>query len=92
MLNFGALIGFMGVKVAAFLRYYARELGRKLTNFVPPLIGFLVCLLLWLSLSRLAQVAGAIWMLAGIALGAWKTRGFQRELVNFDFSGEETVS
>ena len=49
----------------------------------------LVCLLLWLNLSRTAQIAGAIWMAAGIAFGAWKTRGFRGELVNFDIPAEE---
>jgi len=28
-------------------------------------------------------------MLAGIAYGAWKTRGFQGNLVNFDLPPEE---
>jgi hypothetical protein len=27
---------------------------------------------------------GSIWMIAGIAYGAYKTRGFQNDLVNFD--------
>jgi len=61
-----------------------REPQKKLSNLVPPLLGFAVCLLLWLNLSRPAQIAGSIWMAAGIAFGAWKTRGFRGELVNFD--------
>jgi hypothetical protein len=32
---------------------------------------------------------GSIWMIAGIAYGAWKTRGFQSSLVNFDVPQEE---
>jgi hypothetical protein len=47
-------------------------------------VGFAVCLLLWLNLSRTAQIAGSIWMAAGILFGAWKTRGFRGELVQFD--------
>ena len=84
MLNFGALIAFMGVNAAAFIRYYLREPKKKLSNLIPPLLGFAVCLLLWLNLSRPAQIAGTIWMAAGIAFGAWKTHGFRGELVNFD--------
>lgn len=91
MLNFGALIAFMGVNLAALIRYYVREREKRLGNLIPPLIGFVVCLLLWLSLSRVAQIAGSIWMLVGIAFGAWKTRGFRRGLVNFDFSAEESA-
>ena len=84
MLNFGALIAFMGVNLAALLRYYVREREKKLTNLIPPALGFLICLLLWVNLSRTAQIAGSIWMFAGIAFGAWKTRGFKGDLVNFE--------
>src|SRR5215468_4379515 len=62
MLNFGALIAFMGVNLAAFMRYFVRESKKKISNLVPPLAGFLVCLLLWLNLSMPAKVAGAVWM------------------------------
>jgi len=89
LLNFGALIAFMGVNLAALMRYYVRQREKKLANLVPPVIGFLVCLLLWLNLSRTAQIAGAAWMLAGIAFGAWKTRGFRSELVDFSLPAEE---
>jgi len=89
MLNFGALIAFMGVNLAALVRYYVREKERKLRYLVPPVLGFAVCLLLWLNLSRTAQIAGSIWMAAGIAFGAWKTRGFRAELVNFEIPAED---
>ena len=89
MLNFGALIAFMGVNAAALVRYYVREKEKKLKNLIPPAVGFAVCLLLWLNLSRTAQIAGSIWMVAGIAFGAWKTRGFRGELVNFDIPAED---
>ncbi len=89
MLNFGALIAFMGVNLAAFMRYYVRAPKKTLGNLIPPVLGFLICLLLWLSLSRTAQIAGSIWMLTGIAYGAWRTRGFKAELVNFDIPAED---
>ena len=89
MLNFGALIAFMGVNAAALVRYYVRERDKRLRNLIPPALGFAVCLLLWLNLSRTAQIAGSIWMAAGIAFGAWKTRGFRGELVNFDIPAED---
>ena len=89
MLNFGALIAFMGVNAAALVRYWVREPEKQWRNFVPPVAGFAVCLLLWLNLSKTAQIAGSIWMAAGIAFGAWKTRGFRGELVNFELPPEE---
>jgi putrescine importer len=89
MLNFGALIAFMGVNLAAFLRYYVRESNKRLTNLIPPLAGFLICLLLWLNLSRPAKIAGTIWMVVGIAFGAIKTKGFRSDLVDFELPPEE---
>jgi amino acid transporter len=89
MLNFGALIAFMGVNLAAFLRYFVRAKEKKLTHFFPPLLGFFICLGLWLNLSWPAKKYGAIWMLAGIIFGAIKTKGFRGELVNFDIPAED---
>ena len=91
MLNFGALIAFMGVNAAALLRYYVRAKEKKMGNLLPPLLGFAVCLLLWLNLSRTALIAGSIWMAVGIAFGVWKTRGFRGDLVNFDILAEDEV-
>ena len=89
MLNFGALIAFMGVNAAAFVRYVVRDQKWTLSFIVPPVLGFVICLLLWLSLSTPAKIAGTIWMAAGIAFGAWKTRGFRGDLVNFDLPPDE---
>jgi putrescine importer len=80
LLNFGALIAFMGVNAAAFLRYFVREPHKKLWNFIPPVFGFLICLALWWNLSPPAKVLGSFWMAVGIGLGIWKTRGFRTSL------------
>ena len=123
MLNFGALIAFMGVNMAAFVRYYVRDGGHSaipplvLTGLVialvlwpgsnwallaaagvglvvvaiwtPPLAGFTICFFLWKNLSWKAWIVGGIWMVVGIAVGAWKTRGFRGDLVNFELPAEE---
>jgi hypothetical protein len=52
-------------------------------------LGFLICLVLWWNLSTKARIVGAIWMAVGIAFGAWKTRGFRGELVDFELPAEE---
>lgn len=88
MLNFGALIAFMGVNLASFLHYWLRGNDKRLTHLVPPLLGFAVCLLLWLNLSMPAKLAGFTWMAMGIAFGAWKTRGFRGDLVNFEIPAD----
>ncbi|MHB8487347.1 MAG: APC family permease [Candidatus Acidiferrales bacterium] len=90
MLNFGALLAFMGVNAAAFVRYYLREEKKFWMNLVPPVLGFFICLFIWLHLGWQAKLAGGIWMAAGIAYGAIKTKGFQRKLVQFDFPIDET--
>ena len=88
LLNFGALLAFMGVNVAALTRYYLRERQKKWTNLVPPALGFLVCLLLWLNLSWPAKLLGTAWVVAGIAYGAYRTRGFQSQLVTYEVPEE----
>jgi amino acid transporter len=86
LLNFGALIGFMGVNAAAFMRFYWRAERRTVINFLLPLLGFLVCLILWWNLSTQSRLLGAVWMAIGIAFGAWKTGGFRRNLDSFEIS------
>ena len=92
LLNFGALLAFMGVNAASFTRYFLRERKKDLSNLIVPVCGFCVCLLLWLNLSRPAKIAGVIWMALGIAYGAVRTRGFKAELVNFDVPDEESAA
>ena len=66
LLNFGALIAFMGVNAAAFMRYYVREKQKKLGNLIPPVIGFAVCAVLWWNLSTKARIGRKLdRMLAG---------------------------
>src|SRR5579863_763778 len=89
LLNFGALIAFMGVNAAAFVRYYLHEDKKKLGNLLPLVLGFVICFFLWISLSPKALVFGAIWMTVGIAVGAWKTKGFRGNLVDFELPPEE---
>ncbi len=89
LLNFGALIAFMGVNLAALTHYYIRGADRTMGQLIPPVLGFVICFFIWTHLSGLAMVAGSIWMIAGIAYGAWKTKGFRSELVNFDVPADQ---
>jgi putrescine importer len=84
LLNFGALIAFMGVNASSLVHYYIRSQTRRLNDLVPPVMGFLICLLLWWNLNPRAKMLGTAWMLLGLAYGASRTRGFRGELVNFD--------
>jgi len=84
LVNFGALIAFMGVNAAALMHYFIRAERRRWIDCVAPVLGFLVCVLLWWSLSLPSRLLGGSWMAIGIAFGAWKTRGFKSNLVNFE--------
>ncbi|MGH9683467.1 MAG: APC family permease [Candidatus Acidiferrales bacterium] len=89
LLNFGALIAFMGVNAASLVHYFIRARDRGWSDFVPPVLGFLVCFLLWWNLNSTAKIAGSVWMAAGLAYGAYRTRGFRGDLVNFDIPQDE---
>lgn len=85
LLNFGAFIAFMGVNLAAFTRYYLRSEKKQLTNLLPPLLGFVICLSIWLSLRWTAKLVGGIWLLIGILYGVirMKRLGLRFESVAF---------
>ena len=87
MVNFGALVAFMGVNGAAFLRYFVRQPDKKMWNFILPVLGFLISLTLWWNLSQPAKVLGSLWMLVGIAVGLWVTRGL-RTVLSFEAPDE----
>jgi putrescine importer len=80
MVNFGALLAFMGVNAAAFLRYFARARDKTAWNLFPPLLGFIICLTLWWNLGGPAKVVGSMWMVLGMAFGTWRSRGFRKTL------------
>ncbi len=89
LLNFGALLAFMGVNAAAFVHYYLRAEKRNFIRAIAPLAGFVICAILWWNLSTNARIVGGIWMVAGIAYGVVKTKGFQSDLVKFDIPAED---
>ena len=90
LLNFGALLAFMGVNIAALVRYYVRAKEKKVLDLILPLLGFVICAFIWTQLSRPALRLGAVWMGVGIAYGAVRTKGFQAKLVNFDIPADES--
>jgi amino acid transporter len=83
LVNFGALLAFMGVNAAAFVHYGLRAQRKTLSGLVPPALGFIVCAYLWTTLSAKALVVGGIWLALGLAVGMLRTRGFRRDLVTF---------
>jgi putrescine importer len=81
LLNFGAFLSFMGVNLASLNEYYFRAKAHKRRlwrDALIPVLGFVICLWMWLSLSLLAQIVGGLWFLAGLVYLAVRTRGFRR--------------
>ena len=80
LLNFGALFGFMGVNLSALIHYYVRGRDRRMRQLIPPILGFLVCLYLWVSLKSLTLIIGVCWLIVGVLYGAWRTSFFTRPI------------
>lgn len=74
LLNFGALIAFMGVNVAVFVRYVVRDKNYSLGMILPPIVGFGLCFYLWISLGTIALVWGFVWSAIGFLYGLWVKR------------------
>ena len=80
LLNFGALIAFMGVNASSFAHYYLNNKRKTFFNFIVPVLGFLICLYLWLSLGLLAKIVGAAWLIAGVIYGGYRTSWFRKPI------------
>lgn len=89
ILNFGALLAFMAVNLAAVRHFgFNKELRAQrnaLLDIVIPGLGFLFCLIIFLGLQGSTLVAGAAWMAAGIAYIVIKARQPGQSVV-IDFS------
>lgn len=84
LVNFGACAGFMAVNLSVighyFLRLRQRAGIRFWINLASPVIGFLICLWIWLSVSPLAMRVGWVWTMLGLIYLISLTRGLQRRL------------
>jgi amino acid transporter len=89
LLNFGAFLAFMGVNIAAFRQFFFfRPVGEKrniISDAVLPILGFLVCFFIWISLPTPAKIMGGIWLLVGLIYLFIRTRGLKQKPVEFDF-------
>jgi amino acid transporter len=88
LINFAALIAFMGVNIAAINQLYFKSSATErnfLTDLIVPAGGFLFCLWIWISLPDSPKIIGGIWLLIGIVYLAVSTRGFKRKPVDLDF-------
>jgi putrescine importer len=89
LLNFGALLAFMGVNVAAARHFYFAQPSssrRLVRDLGLPVFGCLFCFWIWLSLPSLAKTAGVIWLGLGIVYSFAMTGSIRRPPGELDFS------
>jgi len=80
LINFGAFLAFMGVNASVIRTYYFRrspQQRRAVPDLLLPAAGFLFCFVIWLNLSRQAEIVGALWFAAGILYDAIISKGFR---------------
>jgi amino acid transporter len=88
LINFAALIAFMGVNIAAINRLYFRSsLAQRnlITDLAIPAAGFLFCLWIWMNLPNSTMMMGGVWFLIGAIYLAVTTKGFRKQAKMLDF-------
>lgn len=93
LLNFGALIAFMGVNASSFVRYFLRGDKKTFGRFIIPILGFIICFYLWMSLHWVAKIVGICWLSCGLLYGGFKTSWFRKPLqfARIEADEEESV-
>lgn len=82
LVNFGALLGFVLVNISVICHYYIKGKNRGGSNtikyLVCPIIGAIVCAVIWLSLDGLSKILGFTWLVIGVVILAISTKGFRQ--------------
>lgn len=90
LINFGAFFAFMGVNIASMKEYFFKSgkitLKSIFIDLLPPLIGFVICFIIWSNLPLKTFIIGGSWMLAGFIYLAISTKGFRKKPAMIDFS------
>lgn len=90
LINFGAFFAFMGVNIASLKEHFFTSgkttIRSVFIDLLPPLIGFVICLIIWLNLPAKTFIIGGSWMLAGLIYLTISTKGFRKKPASIDFS------
>lgn len=91
LINFGAFLAFMGVNAATFWQYYLVSRPDHRRNFwtdaLVPILGFLFCVAIFVSLPTSAKLLGGVWLAGGLLYLGIKTKGFRTTPAAYDLSG-----
>jgi putrescine importer len=83
LINFGALFGFLMVNLSV-IRYHFMTLKKRsgsavVKHLIMPLMGAIICFILWTQLPFLSKIAGFIWLGLGVLYEAFLTHFFRRD-------------
>jgi len=91
LINFGALLGFIGINITCYYVFYRNNKKVKIYQVNPenrfayflryaliPLIGAIVCTYLFASMTGTTYLVGSCWLLLGVILLAFKTKFFKK--------------
>ncbi len=83
LINFGAFLAFMGVNIASVKEYFIKParwtFKAVMRDLLPPVAGFVFCLMIWLNLPLKTFILGGSWMLIGILYLLISTNGFRKK-------------
>ena len=83
LVNFGALLGFVMVNISVIAHYFIKGHNRSGIDIVKylicPIIGAIICAILWINLDSLSKILGCCWLFIGFIALAISTKFF-REL------------
>lgn len=83
IINFGALVGFVLVNLSVIGCYYVKRkyrkgVGNKIKYLIVPLIGAVICGMVWMSLDSSSKILGLIWSAIGAVYLAITTDFFRK--------------
>jgi putrescine importer len=73
LLNYGALLAFMGVNLSSAVLGWRQGRGSQWFWILLSVLGFAVCLFIWFNLSGPAKIFGSIWAAFGVVV--WLLHG-----------------
>ncbi len=93
LISFGALVAFSVVNLSVIKHYFVDRRERSgvaaLSYLILPLIGFVLTLWLWTSLSHLTLIVGLCWLAVGFVWLLGVTRGFRRPTPVLDIEHDQ---
>jgi putrescine importer len=66
LLNYGALLAFMGVNVSSAVLGWRQGRNSQWFPILISLLGFAICFFIWMNLGPLARIVGSVWAVFGL--------------------------